>query len=89
MSETPGWTDYIIDTGSPECGTWLEESGMHLGGLRIMHLGAGRVALDDEAVERLQRLSDDSDGVIDQDGEDGGLLMWIGGCAYPVSPANA
>jgi hypothetical protein len=85
-TELPSWTDYTVSVGT-EYAAYLENSlAVHLGGLRIMDLGDGRAALDDEAVTRLLREPEDSDGCIEQG--DGGLVMWIDCSPYPVNPAT-
>lgn len=85
-AQLPGWTDYTVAVG-PEMATYLEQSGVTLGGLRIMDLGDGRAALDAGAVEQLRRQPEDADGYIEDSGYGGALQMWLQGFPYPVSPA--
>ena len=88
MSAITGWAEYTVETGSAEYGEYLEEAAHHLGGLRMHHLGAGRVVLDSEAVEALKRQPEDADGVIERD-VTGILQMWLQGTPCTVSPAGA
>jgi hypothetical protein len=92
MAETtaslPSWTEYTVNVGT-EYAAYLEESGRHLGGLKIMDLGDGRAALDAEAVGHLQRQPEDADGGISPAEDGGGLQVWLQGTPYPVSPAGA
>ena len=86
-AELPAWTDYIISLGPwTEYAKFMEDAAAALGGLRIMDLGDGRIALDDTAVEQLRRQPEDADGCIEDTG--GELLMWIEGRSFPVSPAG-
>jgi hypothetical protein len=75
----PDWTGYTADTGSIAWGEYLEQSGTALGGLRIVHAGNGKVALDVSAGGALQRQPDDADGYIDDE-----MQMWLGGTPYAV-----
>ena len=84
MSAITGWAEYTVETGSAEYGEYLEEAAHHLGGLRMHHLGAGRVVLDSEAVEALKRQPEDADGCIDDE-----MQMWLQGTPCTVSPAGA
>lgn len=83
----PSWTDYTASVGT-EHATAMEDAGRVLGGLRIMDLGDGRIALDQSAVEQLQEQPEHADGVINEDETGGGLLLWIGGDPYPLAPAG-
>lgn len=80
-TQLPGWTDYTVTVGA-EYAQYLEESGTALGGLRIMNLGDGRVALDSDAVEALKRQPEDADGCIDEN-----MWMWLQGNSFDVTPA--
>jgi hypothetical protein len=86
MTELPGWTDYTVTFTDTEHATYMQQTGVALGGLRIMDMGGGKVALDQEAVEKLLRQPEDADGCIEDSG--GGLLLWISGYSYTVSPAG-
>lgn len=85
-TQLPTWTDYTVTVGT-EYAQYMEQTATTLGGLRIMDLGDGRIALDGDAVAALQRQPEDSDGCIEED--EGGLLLWIQGGSFPVSPAGA
>lgn len=86
MPTLPTWTEYTATVGADHA-AYLEKSGIHLGGLRIVDLGDGRAAFDAEAVEALERQPADADGCVTHD--DDGLHIWIGGDAYPLNPADA
>lgn len=89
MTEMPAWATHTINfrTGRGEHGdgteyaAYMERSGVHAGGLRIMDLGDGRVALDESAIEDLRRQPEDADGCIDDDG-----FCWISSMAWEVRP---
>ena len=74
----PGWATHVIDFGNAEYAEYMEQSGRALGGLRIVNLGDGSVALDESAVADLARQPSDADGCID-DGQ-----CWINGYPYEV-----
>lgn len=78
---SPTWASYIVTVGT-EYAKYLEESGVALGGIRIMDLGDGRAVLDGEAVASLQRQPGDADGCIGSD-----LVMWLQGGRFDVIPA--
>lgn len=82
--ELPSWTDYTADLGSDEYAEYMEQSAQALGGLRIMNLGNGRIALDGDAVATLQRQPEDADGGIEH--SDGKLTMWIECSPFEVRP---
>lgn len=81
-TQTPTWATCTITFGDTEPGRELaasmEQAGRALGGIRIMDLGNGTVALDETAVADLERQPADADGCID-DGQ-----CWIGGLAWDV-----
>lgn len=92
MIEIPGWATHVInfrtDLGEHGDGTeyaaYMEKSGLAAGGLRIMDLGDGRVALDESAIADLRKQPEDADGCIDEDGQ-----CWISGMAWDVEPVSA
>ena len=60
----PTWTDYTAGIGTGYA-AYMEQSATALGGLRIMDMGDGRIALDSEAVAALLRQPEDADGCAD------------------------
>jgi hypothetical protein len=80
----PAWADYTVDAGMQHSAS-LVQAAPHLGGLRIIDLGDGRAALDEDAVQALMRQPEDADGCITTD-DDGHLSMWIGGVDFDVLP---
>ena len=92
--EPPVWATHVVNFGPGEIdpahspyrtyGAFMEHVGEHAGGLRIMDLGDGRVALDEAAIDDLRRSPVDADGCIDDQ-----LQIWIGGLSWPVDALAA
>lgn len=76
-------TTYTVRTGSQEYADYLVQSGLTLGGLRILDQGDGVVSLDEFAYNALRKQPEDADGCIEE--TDDGPVMWLQGGRFDVT----
>ncbi|HMH90860.1 MAG TPA: hypothetical protein VK586_07205, partial [Streptosporangiaceae bacterium] len=84
MSTLPTWAEYTAALDA-DMASYMVDSAAALGGLRIAAREDGTIVLDQNAVDCLLAQPEDADGGMTGDPQDG-LVMWIGGYSYAVSP---